>query len=209
MLMMSHAIVELSSIIRHEFKNLEKLCKNESDKIEDQYESIDKLDILPLLKYSGYMFIKGSCYRSELMQLYKNYGVCFIYGAKRNDEIESYECCEVNGRNMVIIFMDYFKPLIKQTPDKVLGYSIYLDELVNIAKLMLSLIGKWNLDSRFDSTIMATSSYILPFVCAITIVAGFVTLSDNDMSGMRVTDVVDIIKSKIYPISAMVPDVKS
>ena len=209
MLMMSHAIVELSSIIRHELKNLEKVSKNASDKIEDQYESIDRLDVLPLLEYSGYTFIKGSCYRTELMELYKNCGVCFIYGAKRNDEIEPWDCCEIHGRNMVIVFMDYFRPLVKQSPDEILGYSLYLDELVNIARLMLSLIGKWNLDERFDYTIMSASKRVLPFICAISIVAGLVVLTDNDISGMKVSDVVELIKSKVYPISSLIPEVKS
>ena len=198
---MSRAIVEISSILKHELYNMQLLYNKESDKIKDEYYSVTKLNILPLLKYYGCKFSNDACYHIELMELYKSCGFCFIYGAKGNDKQEAFDLCEINGRNLILIFMDYFRPLIKQTPDEILGYSPYMDEICNICDLMLSLIGKWDINDRYTDTIQASTARIMPYLGAVMSVAGLVTLNDNDMSGLKVSDALEILDSNVYPIT--------
>lgn len=134
----AHRLKDLVYKIKHELQNAQLIVSNKMDDVSDTYYKIKDWKRLKLFEANGCKFSENACYRSVEIANDDYTLVHFVYGATGNSECEAFDYCEYNNGNDLIIFMDYFRDLVKQNPDEILGYSKFLDELVWIAGIIVS-----------------------------------------------------------------------
>ena len=91
--------------------------------------------------------------------------------------------------------MDYFRNLVKQIPDKILGYSQYMDELVAIAGLFIVQYRNDSLLEYYPNTAAVATWKFMPFITAVLMAKSFVELTKADMSGVNPEEILGWIEN--------------
>ena len=189
-------------IVKQEFKNLKMLMNKQQDRVSEfyRYYPISQCKFLEALKENGCKFTERACFRqTNIFGAGDNVDECvdvyFIYGARGNDIHEAYDYCEDADDRVIIIFMDYFRNLVKQIPDKILGYSQYMDELVAIAGLFIIQYRNDSLLEYYPNTAAVATWKFMPFITAVLMAKSFVELTKADMSGVNPEEILGWIEN--------------
>ena len=187
----AHRLKDLSDKLKHELQNAQLIVSNRMDDVSDKYYKISEWKRLRLFLTNGCKFSDGACYRSVEIPNDDYTLIHFVYGASGNSECEGFDYCEYNNGIDIIIFMDYFRDLVKQNPDEILGYSKYLDEIVRIADLIVCWYKNPMIIDRYPGTAAAMTWKLMPFITAVNTTKDLIPLTDNDMSGVKISDITE------------------
>lgn len=190
----NHPLYDFYYNVNYAFKQLYDACRGGT---EAAGTSIDQDPTLKSILTTNGCKIKSGCnFHQVQLTTLKDYALIFIYNAEGNETNEYFDYIEFFDVKYIVIFMDYFKPLFTEEPDKILGRSIQVDALVHIGQLFVATATNYLvLREHFTATATCIALKISPVIIAVCVIGGLINLKDDDCSMMKVSEVKKLVSS--------------
>jgi len=187
----------------NEYKNLYKIFLKILKDIHEYYyqerheEHIDLNSIndklLPMMISNGCKFVDDDIKSIDAIKFHIRPDVSFIlvYNMIGNEICKYFDYINTNGMKYIIIFAESFKGIFNK-PDEMFGRSNYIDILVTIIELYVSITTEYKKlenDQIFSSTAAANNYRLMPTLMAYAIIKKvFGKLNENDVYGYDYKD---------------------
>lgn len=152
----------------------------------------------------------------KMVEITSDYTLCFIIGAKGNEVNECYDFIELYGMQYLVIFLDSFKGIKtgnavipdkdKLSPDEVVSYglntlmgnSAYFDDIKKIVDIFtLTMYNPAIQTQSLQATSAAGNYRWAGAIIAGKILNSFRPLTENDVSGISLEELMKIINSNM------------